>query len=198
LCADAAPWLQIDGEMMADTAVTPELLAEYPFSTLKQPANVLIAPSLEAGNIAYKLLMRLGGAEAVGPIMLGFSKPVAVLQRGADVNEIVHMAALAVVEAQATRAGARGRSSLGVRLDLSGNPRRRAGPQGRGPVALVERGEQRQLGDGVSLGFVQGPLVGLLPLREGAFGNGDLERANQVLRSGETWKTCSRAPASSR
>jgi malate dehydrogenase (oxaloacetate-decarboxylating)(NADP+) len=95
-----APWLQVDGDLMADTAVTPELLAEYPFSTLKQPANVLIAPSLEAGNIAYKLLMRLGGAEAVGPIMLGFSKPVAVLQRGADVNEIVHMAALAVVEAQ--------------------------------------------------------------------------------------------------
>ncbi len=95
-----APWLQIDGEIMADTAVTPELLAEYPFSTLRQPANVLIAPSLEAGNIAYKLLMRLGGAEAVGPIMLGFSKPVAVLQRGADVNEIVHMAAIAVVEAQ--------------------------------------------------------------------------------------------------
>jgi len=96
-----APDLQIDGEIMADTAVTPELLAEYPFATLRQPANVLIAPSLEAGNIAYKLLMRLGGAEAVGPIMLGFSKPVAVLQRGADVNEIVHMAALAVVEAQA-------------------------------------------------------------------------------------------------
>lgn len=95
-----APWLQVDGEIMADTAVTPELLAEYPFSTLREPANVLIAPSLEAGNIAYKLLMRLGGAEAVGPIMLGFSKPVAVLQRGADVNEIVHMAALAVVEAQ--------------------------------------------------------------------------------------------------
>ena len=95
-----APWLEIDGEMMADTAVTPELLAEYPFSTLKHPANVLIAPSLEAGNIAYKLLMRIGGAEAIGPIMLGFSKPVHVLQRGAEVNEIVHMAALAIVEAQ--------------------------------------------------------------------------------------------------
>jgi len=95
-----APWLEIDGEMMADTAVTPELLAEYPFSKLTQPANILIAPSLESGNIAYKLLMRIGGAEVVGPILLGFSKPVAVLQRGAEVNEIVHMAALAVVEAQ--------------------------------------------------------------------------------------------------
>lgn len=101
LARKRAPWLEIDGEMMADTAVTPELLAEYPFCELKQPANVLIAPSLESGNIAYKLLMRIGGAEVVGPIMLGFSKPVAVLQRGAEVNEIVHMAALAVVEAQA-------------------------------------------------------------------------------------------------
>ncbi len=100
LARKQAPWLEIDGEMMADTAVTPELLAEYPFSKLTQPANVLIAPSLESGNIAYKLLMRLGGAEVVGPILLGFSKPVAVLQRGAEVNEIVHMAALAVVEAQ--------------------------------------------------------------------------------------------------
>jgi malate dehydrogenase (oxaloacetate-decarboxylating)(NADP+) len=100
LARQRAPWLEIDGEMMADTAVTPELLAEYPFSKLTQPANVLIAPSLESGNIAYKLLMRLGGAEVVGPILLGFSKPVAVLQRGAEVNEIVHMAALAVVEAQ--------------------------------------------------------------------------------------------------
>ena len=101
LARQRAPWLEIDGEMMADTAVTPELLAEYPFSKLTQPANVLIAPSLESGNIAYKLLMRIGGAEVVGPILLGFSKPVAVLQRGAEVNEIVHMAALAVVEAQA-------------------------------------------------------------------------------------------------
>jgi len=104
LARKQAPWLEIDGEMMADTAVTPELLAEYPFSKLTQPANVLIAPSLESGNIAYKLLMRLGGAEVVGPILLGFSKPVAVLQRGAEVNEIVHMAALAVVEAQTQEA----------------------------------------------------------------------------------------------
>jgi malate dehydrogenase (oxaloacetate-decarboxylating)(NADP+) len=94
------PGLMIDGEMMADVAVTPELLAEYPFSDLKGTANVLITPSLEAGNIAYKLLMRIGGAEAIGPILMGFSRPVHVLQRGAEVNDIVHMAALAVVEAQ--------------------------------------------------------------------------------------------------
>jgi malate dehydrogenase (oxaloacetate-decarboxylating)(NADP+) len=98
------PDLMIEGEMMADAAVTPELLGDYPFSSLAGPANVLIAPSLEAGNIAYKLLMRLGGCEAIGPILMGFSKPVHVLQRGCEVNDIVHMTALAVVEAQAVKA----------------------------------------------------------------------------------------------
>ncbi len=95
------PDLMAEGELMADAAVTPELMGDYPFSSLTGPANVLIAPSLEAGNIAYKLLMRLGGCEAIGPILMGFSKPVHVLQRGCEVNDIVHMAALAVVEAQA-------------------------------------------------------------------------------------------------
>ncbi len=61
---------------------------------------MLIFPNLEAGNVAYKLLARLGGAEAVGPILTGFSKPVHVLQRGAEVNEIVNVAAIAVVDAQ--------------------------------------------------------------------------------------------------
>ncbi len=95
------PSLVVDGEMMADCAVTPELIAEYPFSAIKGDANVLITPSLEAGNIAYKLLLRIGGCEAIGPILMGFSKPVHVLQRGAEVNDIVCMSALAVVEAQA-------------------------------------------------------------------------------------------------
>jgi len=63
---------------------------------------VLIFPNLEAGNIAYKLLARLGGAEAIGPILMGLSKPVHVLQRGAEVNDIVNMAAIAVVDAQMT------------------------------------------------------------------------------------------------
>ena len=97
------PGLVIEGELMADAALVPEMLAEYPFSQLKGPANVLIAPSLESGNVAYKLLMRLGQCEAIGPILMGFSKPVHVLQRGCEVNDIVHMAALAVVEAQALR-----------------------------------------------------------------------------------------------
>jgi malate dehydrogenase (oxaloacetate-decarboxylating)(NADP+) len=96
-----APDLTVDGEMQADTAVTPEILQhDYPFSSLKGGANVLVFPNLEAGNIAYKLLARLGGAEAIGPILTGLSKPVHVLQRGAEVNEIVNVAAIAVVDAQ--------------------------------------------------------------------------------------------------
>jgi malate dehydrogenase (oxaloacetate-decarboxylating)(NADP+) len=97
------PELIVDGEMQADTAVTPEILEQtYPFSALRgsSGANVLIFPNLEAGNIAYKLLMRIGGAEAIGPILMGLSKPVHVLQRGSEVNDIVNMAAIAVVDAQ--------------------------------------------------------------------------------------------------
>ena len=94
------PGLMVDGEMMADTAVVPELLAEYPFLTLREKANILVFPSLEAGNVAYKLMIRIGGAEALGPILMGLSKPVHVLQRGSTVEEIVDVAALAVVDAQ--------------------------------------------------------------------------------------------------
>jgi malate dehydrogenase (oxaloacetate-decarboxylating)(NADP+) len=100
LIREQAPGLIVDGEMQADTAVTPEIIEkDYPFSTLKGGANVLIFPNLEAGNVAYKLLARIGGAEAIGPILMGLSKPVHVLQRGAEVNDIVNMAAIAVVEA---------------------------------------------------------------------------------------------------
>ena len=95
-----APELEIDGEMQADTAVTPELLANYPFTTLSGPANILIFPDLNSGNICYKLLHHLGGAEAIGPILMGMKKPVHVLQRGDDVSNIVNMAAIAVVDAQ--------------------------------------------------------------------------------------------------
>ncbi len=93
--------LVVDGEMMLDTAIVPELSAEdYPFSKVKGDANVLIFPSLESGNIAYKLMMRMGGAEALGPILMGLSKPVHVLARGCGVEEIVNMTAIAVVHAQ--------------------------------------------------------------------------------------------------
>ncbi len=103
LVRQRAPELMIDGEMQADTAVVPEILEkDYPFSALKGGANVLIFPNLEAGNVAYKLLMRIGGAEAIGPILMGLSRPVHVLQRGAEVNDIVNMAAIAVVDAQET------------------------------------------------------------------------------------------------
>jgi len=101
LARQRAPGLVIDGEMQADTAVVPQILEEtYPFSSLKGGANVLIFPNLESGNIAYKLLHRVGGCELIGPLLTGLSKPVQVLQRGSEVNDIVHVAAVAVVDAQ--------------------------------------------------------------------------------------------------
>jgi malate dehydrogenase (oxaloacetate-decarboxylating)(NADP+) len=94
------PDLIIDGEMQADTALMPEFMKEhFPFSSLKESANVLIFPDLNAGNIAYKLAQRMGGWEAFGPILLGLAKPVHVLHRTLDVNQIVEMAAVAVVDA---------------------------------------------------------------------------------------------------
>jgi malate dehydrogenase (oxaloacetate-decarboxylating)(NADP+) len=94
------PDLAIDGEMQADYAVVPEMLeAQYPWASVRRP-NVLIFPNLEAANAAYKLIWRLAGAEAIGPILLGLKRPVHVLQRGVDVADIVNMAAIAVVDAQ--------------------------------------------------------------------------------------------------
>jgi len=96
------PDMVIDGDMQANFALNPELLADnFPFSTLAgKPANTLIFPNLESGNIAYKLLQEIGGAEAVGPILLGLKKPVHVLQLGSSVREIVNMITIAVVNAQ--------------------------------------------------------------------------------------------------
>jgi len=96
----ARPDLPIDGEMQADYAVVPEMLeAEYPWATVQNP-NVLIFPDLQSANAAYKLVWRLAGAEAIGPILLGLERPVHVLQRGCEVADIVNMAAIAVVDAQ--------------------------------------------------------------------------------------------------
>src|SRR6266704_3548484 len=95
------PNLQVDGEMQADTAVVERILTKtYPFSKLRGPANVLIFPNLDAANISYKLLDRLGGAQAIGPILVGMAGPVHVLQRGSEVNDIVNMAGIAAVDAQ--------------------------------------------------------------------------------------------------
>ncbi len=96
-----APDLVVDGEVQANVALDPEMMAkQYGFSELKGKANVLIFPDLQSGNICYKLLNKLGGAEAVGPILMGMKKPIHVLQRGDDVADIVSMAAVAVVDAQ--------------------------------------------------------------------------------------------------
>jgi len=93
------PDLRVDGEMQADTAVVPSIVEErYPFSAVKD-ANVLVFPSLESANIAYKLLARLGNAKAIGPILLGVGAPVHVLQTGDDVNTIVQIASVAVMDA---------------------------------------------------------------------------------------------------
>ncbi|MGM0590210.1 MAG: NADP-dependent malic enzyme [Halobacteriota archaeon] len=91
----------VDGEIQADTAVVEEILeGTYEFSDLDAPANVLVFPNLESGNIGYKLLQRLGGAEAIGPMLVGMDKPVHVLQRGDEVKDIVNLAGVAVVDAQ--------------------------------------------------------------------------------------------------
>lgn len=93
------PDLRVDGEMQADTAVVPSIIEDrYPFSAVKD-ANVLVFPSLESANIAYKLLARLGNAKAIGPILLGVGAPVHVLQTGDDVNTIVQIASVAVMDA---------------------------------------------------------------------------------------------------
>jgi len=97
---ERAPELIVEGEMQADTAVVPDLLAGFTFSKLKGNANILIFPDLNSGNICYKLLHHLGGAEAIGPILMGMRKPVHVLQRGDSVEDIVKMAAIAVVDVQ--------------------------------------------------------------------------------------------------
>jgi malate dehydrogenase (oxaloacetate-decarboxylating)(NADP+) len=95
------PTLVVDGEMQADTAVVQEILeSTYPFSRLKEPANVLVFPGLESANTAYKLLQRLADADTVGPILEGVDRAVHILQRGDSVEDIVNMTALAVVDAQ--------------------------------------------------------------------------------------------------
>lgn len=96
------PGLIVDGDIQANFAVNNNLLKEqFPFSTLvDKDVNTFIFPNLAAGNIAYKILQELGGAEAIGPVLMGLKKPVHVLQLGSSVREIVNMTTIAVVDAQ--------------------------------------------------------------------------------------------------
>jgi malate dehydrogenase (oxaloacetate-decarboxylating)(NADP+) len=96
-----APNLVVDGEIMADTAVSPDIVNDFfPFSKIKGDANVLICPDLGSANIAYKLLAKLGGATAIGPMLLGIKRPVYLLVPGCDVSDIVNITAVSVAEAQ--------------------------------------------------------------------------------------------------
>jgi malate dehydrogenase (oxaloacetate-decarboxylating)(NADP+) len=96
------PDLVVDGEMQADTAVTDRILSEdFAFNRLGQAANVLVFPDLASGNIAYKLMNRLGGAKVVGPLLMGIDRPFNVLQRNSEMESVVDLIAITVVQAQA-------------------------------------------------------------------------------------------------
>jgi malate dehydrogenase (oxaloacetate-decarboxylating)(NADP+) len=106
LVRERDPDLVVDGEVMADTAVSPDIVETlFPFSSLKEGANVLVCPNLESANIAYKLLGKLGGAELVGPILLGIRRPVYLLIPGNEVADIVNVTAMAVRDAQERKGG---------------------------------------------------------------------------------------------
>ena len=95
------PHLTVDGEMQVDTAIDMHKLKEvYDFSSLKEPANVLVFPNLSAANAAYKLLDNLGGAELIGPVLLGMAKPIHILQRGSTSQDVLNLATIASVDAQ--------------------------------------------------------------------------------------------------
>ena len=101
LVRERRPDIMVDGEMMVESALDSEFRqAEYPFSVLKGEASILIFPSLEAANVAYKLMQHLAGATVIGPILMGMGRSIHILTRGAEVDAIVNMAALAVVDAQ--------------------------------------------------------------------------------------------------
>jgi malate dehydrogenase (oxaloacetate-decarboxylating)(NADP+) len=101
---DTHPDLHVDGELQANFALNNQMLKEqFPFSSLVgHQVNTLIFPNLAAGNIAYKMMQEIGGAEAIGPLLLGMNRPVHILQLGSSVREIVNMVTLAVVDAQAS------------------------------------------------------------------------------------------------
>jgi malate dehydrogenase (oxaloacetate-decarboxylating)(NADP+) len=98
------PHYIVDGEMQADTAVNPDIVERiFPFCEVKNGANILVFPNLDAGNISYKLVQQLGGAEVIGPFLMGVKKPANVLQRTCTVDDIVNSTALTALEAQAIK-----------------------------------------------------------------------------------------------
>lgn len=108
LLRERHPGLVVDGEMQADTALRPDISQEsFPFNQVPGDANVLIFPNLHSANIAYKLVWRMGGLEAIGPILVGMNKPVCVLQRGSDVSDIVNMASITAFEVYNSKKGNR-------------------------------------------------------------------------------------------
>jgi malate dehydrogenase (oxaloacetate-decarboxylating)(NADP+) len=95
------PDLEVDGELQVDIAMSGDTrVPEFPFTNLKEDANVLIFPNLDAANIGYQLLARIGGAEVIGPVLLGMQKPVSILQMGSSVESIVNLAAFTALRAQ--------------------------------------------------------------------------------------------------
>ena len=117
----ADPTLIVDGEIMADEALSPEIIEDlYPFSALKGGANVLIFPDLASANIACKFAAKVGGGELIGPILMGMSRPVHVLQRSATVEEVVNVAAIAVVDAQENDTYAHPQTHVSVEPELIG------------------------------------------------------------------------------